>query len=596
MVQAWDVLLDGQGYMVAPGSYRRGMDAAGGLGGPPVRQVQREWMGGGLRALQAERDRFWSSLGVLPVGRGQGVGPGPKETQMALVGLHATARRYGVINGGRPYFAAGGNLWRPNRAGAGLYPNNLGGSTQLGVTLAQDCTGLATDGGDRLFLSRSGAAFAIWTVGGAAFDTSPTVPLVGCAWYAGSLWGGLFDGTTWRLVRCISNTAYEGTGWPLDSAPRAFATVRDGLYIGTGGGLWRARGSVAGGVFSGEVAPLVVAAGATADDFVALADYNGELYTWANGEVVRYHVTASGGAALLPTGLRGWGCRGLAVAGGYLFAAIVDGPAGSGAGLWAYDGSGWWCLGRNFDGVHEYCWPLASAGYFDNADLIAFANGTSYLYAEQLRGRTTQPGLAASGELVTSLWHGRDPDKTKSWSRVGAELAWPDGATFGACTVALAYSTDGGATFASAGSASSASAAARTLAYDLPSNTVGKWLTLKYSLTGVTDGAPTLAALWAEYRTVEVPQRRRHWTFDLLVADGTVGRAGVPDARRGAAIAADLWAAWEGSATLTFRDIDYDLAPVGRNVRIVALEEAVAAPADAGRWGESRVRVQLVEV
>jgi hypothetical protein len=546
--------------------------------------------------LQAERDRFWSSLGLLPMARTQGVGPGPKESQFALAGLHATARRYGVINGGRPYFAAGGNLWRPERAGAGLFPHNLSDFTQLGATLAGDCTGLATDGGNRLFLSRAGAGFAIWTIGGAAFDTSPTVPLTGCAWYAGSLWGGLFDGTTWRLVRCTSDAAYEGDGWPLDSAPRAFAIVRDGLYIGTQGGLWRARGSVVGGAFTGEVAPLAAGGGALADDFVALADYNGELYTWAGGEVVRYHVTASGGAALLPTGLRGWNCRGLVAVGGYLFATVVDGSTGPGAGLWAFDGTGWWCLGRNFDGDHDYAWPLACAGYFDNADLLAFGDGTTYIYASQLRARTTQAGLAASGELVTSLWHGRDPDKEKAWARIGAEFAWPDGATFGSCTVALAYSIDGGATFTTAGSAPVTSAAARTLAFDLPLNTVSKWLALKYSLAGVTDGAPTLAALWAEYRAVEVPRRRRHWTFDLLAADGTVGRAGLPDARRGAAIAADLWAAWESGTTLTFRDIDYDLAPTARSVRIVGLEEAVAAPADAGRWGESRVKVKLVEV
>lgn len=595
MAQAWDVELGGLGYMVAPGSYRRGMDAAGGLGGPPVRQVQREWSGGARRALQAERDRFWSSLGLLPMRQGQGVGPGPREARVAVSGLHPTARRHGAINAGRPYFSAGGGLWRPDRAGSGLYPDNLGGCTQLGSTLAQSVTGLASDGGNRLFLSRAGAGFVIWTIGGAAFDTAPTVPLVGCAWYAGSLWGGLFDGTTWRLVRCTSNTTYEGSGWPLDSAPRAFATVRDGLYIGTNGGLWRARGDVAGGAFVGEVAPLVTG-GAVADDFVALADYNGELYTWAADEVVRYHVTASGGAALVPTGLRGWGCRGLAAAGGYLFASIADGPTAAGVGLWAYDGTGWWCLGRNLDGDHDYAWPLASAGYFDNGDLLSFGGGTTYLYAAQLRPRATQAGLASGGELVTSLWHGRDPDKEKSWARIGVELAWPEGATFGACTVALDYSIDGGATFAAAGSAVVSGAAARTLAFTLPPGTSGKWLALRYRLSGVVDGAPTLAALWAEYREVEVPRRRRHWTFDVLAADGTVGRAGAPDARRGAAIAADLWAAWDGGGSLTFRDIDYDLAPIARTVRIVGLEETVATPAEAGRWGDSRLRVRLVEV
>ena len=595
MVQAWDLVLDGKGYMVAPGSYRRGMDAAGGLGGPPVRQVQREWAGGSGRAVQAERDRFWSSLGLLPVGEGGRVGPGPRETALTVGGFGALARRYGTLNGGRPYVALGGKLWRPEQAGAGLYPANLAGYTQLGATLPQAITGLTTDGLDALYLSRAGAGYVVWTVGGGAFDTTPTVQLTGCAYYAGSLWGGYRDPVGWRVARVTGPGTIEGNNWPLDSAPRAFATVRDGLYIGTGGGLWRVRGAVTGGTFGGEVVPLANGGGA-ADDFCTLAEYGGELYTWAGGEVLRYHVTASGGATLQPVGMRGWACRGLASANGLLFAAIVDGPTSAGAGLWAFDGTGWWCLARNTDGTHDYCWPQPTAGYFDNAELLVSGYGTSNVFGWQLRPQATQPGLGASGELTTSLWHGRDPDKEKSWSRVGAEFAWPGGATFVGCTVALDYSTDGGASFATLGSVAVTSAAARTLAFALPSGTVSKWLALRYRLSGVTTGAPTLAALWAEYRQVEVPRRRRHWTFDVLAADDTVGRDGLSDARRGAAIAADLWAAWEGGTTLTLRDLDYDLAPTQRAVRIVGLEESIAAPADAGRWGESSVRVRLVEV
>ena len=50
MPQAWDVLLDGRGYMVAPGSYRRGLDAAGvgdlaALGGLRVHGLTTEHLG-----------------------------------------------------------------------------------------------------------------------------------------------------------------------------------------------------------------------------------------------------------------------------------------------------------------------------------------------------------------------------------------------------------------------------------------------------------------------------------------------------------------------------------------------------------------------
>ena len=137
--------------------------------------------------------------------------------------------------------------------------------------------------------------------------------------------------------------------------------------------------------------------------------------------------------------------------------------------------------------------------------------------------------------------------------------------------------------------------AARTVAFALPGGAAGKWLRLRYSLSGVGDGAPTLAALWAEYRPIEA-LARRHWTFEVLASDGAVARDGAPDARSGAAIAAALWSAWGSGATLPFRDLDYDLAPVERSVRIAGLDESVRAPADAGRWGESRLRVRLVEV
>lgn len=588
-METHDITLGGKGYMVAPGSYRRGAEGAA----PATRRVvQRAWSGGALQPLQGEGARFWSSFGLLPAAGDGGVGAGPKESSLTLSGLHATARRHATLHGGRPYFAAGGALYRPERAGTGLNPNNLGGFTQLGATLTGDCNGLASDGGGKLYFGRDGQPFATWTIGGAAFDTTPTIQLTGCAWYAGSLWGGYFDGALWRLVRCTSGAAYETPGWPIDGAPRAFATLRDGLYFGTGGALWRARGSVVGGAFSGEVAPL--ASGGGADDFVALAEYNGDLYTWRDGAVARYGVAASGRAELVPVGLRGAACRGLAVVGGYLFAAVVDALGVGGAGLWAYDGRGWWCLGRDTDGNHGYAWPLPAAGYFDDADPIVFGGGTN-VHAWQLRPRPTQPGLAPGGELTTALWHAAAPDADKAWARVGAELAWPGGAAFGPCAVALAYSLDG-ATFTTAGSASVSSVAPRTLAFALPANTAGKWLALRYRLSGVTSGAPTLAALWAEYRLAEPGMRRRAWQFDLLVADRTPRRDGAPDPRAGAAIGGDLWAAWEAGAPLAFRDLDYDLAPVARTVRIVAIDEAIAAPADAGRWGESRVRVRLIEL
>jgi len=244
---------------------------------------------------------------------------------------------------------------------------------------------------------------------------------------------------------------------------------------------------------------------------------------------------------------------------------------------------------------------MPTASYTQDADLIAFSKGQNTLHGFQLRSYSTQPGLAPGGELVTSLWHGRDPDQEKVWLRVGAEFVTPGRASgpglpsFSPCTVALAYTLDG-SNFTAVGNATLDTAGARTIAFDLPPGTTGKLLALKYSLSGVTAGGPTLTALWAEYRPAEPLVRRRAWAFEVLAGDGMVARDGSRDARSGRQIAAALWGAWQAGAALAFRDLDYDLDPTARTVRIANLDERIAAPADAGRWGESRLRVELVEV
>lgn len=395
----------------------------------------------------------------------------------------------------------------------------------------------------------------------------------------------------------------DPAGWWLDSTIRGAVLARDALYVATAGALWKVKGMVdPAGVFQGEIAPLIVAGGAGfSDSFAHLADFGGDLYTWYAGEVRRYRATGAGAASLEPTGLVAAGCRGLAVAGEFLVAAVQDTPQYAGGQLWAYDGRGWWCLARNTGGASPDYWaPLPTANYTLDADLLAFNFGQNTLHGFQLRSYLAQPGLAPAGELVTSLWHGGEPDAAKVWLRVGAEFVTPGAAagpglpSFTACTVELAYTLDG-TTFATAGSATIDTAAARTVAFDLPAGTTGKALALAYRLGGVAEGAPSLVALWAEYRALEAPARRRAWTFDILAADETVARDGAPDARDGRQIAADLWAAWAGGAALAFRDIDYELDPTPRTVRIAALDEQVKAPADAGRWGEARVRVQLIE-
>ncbi|MFN8536172.1 MAG: hypothetical protein U0232_01675 [Thermomicrobiales bacterium] len=209
-----------------------------------------------------------------------------------------------------------------------------------------------------------------------------------------------------------------------------------------------------GGAFSGEIAPL--ARGGGADDFVALAEYNGELYTWHNGAVVRYGVSASGRT-------ESWSAS---VASSATGAGATAAPARharrdrpGAVGLRRARLRAW---GRNSDGNHDYAWPLPTASYFDNADLLVFGGATN-VHALQLRPRRAAPASppAASDDRALAR---RLLDGDKAWSRIGAEFALPGAVPPSACTVTLAYRPMA-RDFTTAGSASVSSAAPRTLAF-----------------------------------------------------------------------------------------------------------------------------------
>lgn len=593
MGERYDVTLGTNGYLVAPKSYRRGLDRVTTLGGPPVRIVQREWRGA-LRATQRERDRYWTSVGLRPRLDGAGLGPGPlQRAPVTIAGLTPLVERYWVLAGGRPYLAAGDKLWQLDRAGAGPYL--LGGATQLGGVLGATASGLAQWRDASLFVARSGSDLWRWDIGGVSFTTYASLTFKGVAVYVGSVWGLGSAAEPARLLRVADLAAgtVDAAGWTLDGALRSTAVVvRDALYVATARSLWRCRMGGPASAPSYDVQPLF-SGDSFGDAFVYLADYQGELYTWYAGEVRRL----APGGRLESTGLRADSCVGLTVAGNVLVAGVIGTAQYSGNQLWAYDGAGWWCLGVVTDVRH----PFGSGGYFDDASVLAGIWGQSQLTGWQLRELAVQPGLAPTGEVVSSWWTGPQPDEDKRWVRVGCEMVAPGQASspglpdYGAITVTLSYSLDG-TNFTVAGSQALDTSRATTLAYTLPAGTSAKGIALKWALSGVSDGGPTLTALWAEYRTQEAPVRRRHWEFDILAGDEQVDRLGSAVPRSGRQIAAELWAAWESGAPLAYRDLDYDLAPTVRTVRIVDLTEGVKVPGDAGRWGESVVSVKLVEV
>jgi hypothetical protein len=82
MPQTTDIVLDGAGYMLAPGGYRRAQDGV--AEGRTGRVTMQDFFGGQRRALQLERDRGWGGIGTGAALDGQGVAPWPHIETTAL--------------------------------------------------------------------------------------------------------------------------------------------------------------------------------------------------------------------------------------------------------------------------------------------------------------------------------------------------------------------------------------------------------------------------------------------------------------------------------------------------------------------------------
>jgi hypothetical protein len=239
-------------------------------------------------------------------------------------------------------------------------------------------------------------------------------------------------------------------------------------------------------------------------------------------------------------------------------------------------------------------------------DLLAFRDGDAGvacdLYRMVYRDAATH-AYAATGSFVTSLLDAGERDADKSWRAIGATFAAPavrgNPASVDGVTVTLSWSIDAGETWTVAASANVSDPTQRTLALraDLVSAAaVSRFLQLKVTWLSVADWAPVLTGVWAEHATLDAPARRRRWSLGVMARDGLVRRDGSVSPISGRQQIAHLWNAWSANQTITFKDIDYDSDPVTRQVRIVDIEEHVAKPSDASRWGDASVRLGLVEV
>ncbi len=123
MGQRTDVVLDGAGYMLVPGTgsaaYTRSQDGI--AEGRTGRIALRDFFGGQRRAIQLERDKAFDGMAVGPALDGQGVAPwGRMTTEVAVPAMttlpSAATRVPSAFVRDRLYFAVGSRLYKgPHR-------------------------------------------------------------------------------------------------------------------------------------------------------------------------------------------------------------------------------------------------------------------------------------------------------------------------------------------------------------------------------------------------------------------------------------------------------------------------------------------------
>jgi len=607
MAQVGDIELAGGVYMVVPGSYRRMND--GEAEGRPGRRGGRDFVGGQRRAVQWETDRGWDAEGCGPVYDGRGVQPWPfvmaytDATELTTV---RTSDRAPSVIAGEPgaeriYVGNGRYLYRSDVLSATAWTDfvrrsDYGSGKQI-LDLAVHQAGKVAV----LFGSTNDIQVHDTAAGTNATLRAGRKGNCGVG-YAGFL---IFGGQDGHMIRMDDGTTEASR--VLDGVPRRMALHAGKVAIATKtGSLWLLGGrwDAQAGDWNADPEPIFTHGVYTDDqDYLFLLSYRGRLYTWLTGRVMEFNPNAGNTRqGWTATPIEGQACHGATVAGNYLIVCITS--IHGAFQVWAFDGTGWWLI-RNVTSSAR-CWPafLAGCGTFD---LLCFRDGSSSVTYDLYRLTNKSidaPDLRESGEYRTSLLDAGAPDALKAWRNVGATFAAPEvrgnPASTDAVTLTLSYSLDGGLTWTQAAQQSvNAPLLANVLTLEAEVSSavaVSRFLQLRVQWSSVTDWAPVLTALWAEYELLSVPARRRRWHLSVRARDRAVRRDGTVDPRTGQEQIADVWSAWEAAATVDFKDVDYDAAPVTRRVRIIGIREEVPKPSDAGRWGDSVLTLSLVEV
>jgi hypothetical protein len=625
-------VLDGAGYMLVPAAatgsgaaaYSRTQDGV--AEGRTGRISLRDFFGGQRRAIQLERDKAFDGLAVGPALDGQGVAPwGNATTNVAVPALTtsptASTRIPFAFVRDRLYFAVGSRLYAgPHRDGAWSAPVL---EWDAGETIIDMCL-YASDG---LLLTFGNAKDVTF------YSTTQKSSQALKAGERGFFIGGYAGYAVWNDARSAARPTYiqlvTGSGVDtriLDYDVIGFANVDAELFVITKQSIYSYNGRVKDVMipnpaysgpddpddptirahqWSGEFTPYFQhGVYAEADDFRVFVGYGGRIHTWVSGQMMEDNPRGDR-AGWRATGLSGRRCFGGTVAGGYIVVSI-ESHEGMNE-LWAWDGSGWWRLAQKaMSGNGTWIWPTPLGGGGSGRDLMVFREGQAAVDTFRLQHRSASVhAFPISASFVTPMIDASERDKTKAWRKVGAVFATPlrsgNLASTDAVTVSLDYSLDAGATWTQAATRSLTgnTLANNNLVLDgMPSESAAtsRFIMLRVRWTSVSDWAPALVGIWAEFEVMDSPARRRRWTFRVQARDQVIDRGGSVMTKTGRGLIAGLWDAWQQGTPLPFRDQDYDADPVTRSVRIVGISESVANPADARRWGDAMVTLQLVEV
>jgi hypothetical protein len=621
MPQPTDIVLDGAGYMIVPGKYTRGQDGA--AEGRTGRIAFTDFFGGSRRHIQLERDRAFDTLRAGPALNGQGVRPWGRIAAVttlvpAVLPSEDTRIPYAAVEDVL-YFALGTRVYKTAASGDAYFTPTVAFDT--GTTIVDMCP-YSSNG---LLITFGDARDVTWY---RVSDGAATVLLAGerghqIAGYGGyAIWNDATAAGRPTFLKQVTGTQVDLRILDYDvtrivsAGAKCYAVTKSAIYSYTGRVTTIKRANPA---YSGTAGtePTTIDSmewtndwtpyfqhGVTAepDDFKLFEGFGGRIYAWVAGEVMEDNPNGDR-AGWRSTGLSGKRCYGGCVAGGYVVVSIESWDDMNQ--LWGWDGSGWWKLDEKASAeTGNWIWPTP-ANNSGSWDLMVFRHGSDDydLYRLQDRTATTHAFPSGGSHVVTPMIDAGERDKAKAWRKVGAVFATPErtGNLASVDTVALYldYSTDGGETWTVA---ASASCLGNTMAYNnltldgVLSAQESRFLMLRVRWVSVSDWVPILVGLWCEFEVLDSPARRRKWAFAVKAEDQVIDRDGRPIARTGRELIAALWAAWQGGTTLPFQDLDYDADAAIRTVRIVGISESVPKSSDQGRWGDSVVNLQLVEV